>query len=134
MLLVLVLLLAHLCVGRCHWVACPVWVRECVEEGVEAALHQLNKRLLDGVLPVVWEVGGGGASAVTGCPRPTMVVASLMGRGRSMGGQVSQLDTVLMMHCHTWLQHSSKLALQMRCRDGQPNSLQTTSIGSKVQR
>lgn len=38
--------MTYLQVGGRHGVTCAVWVCECIEEGVERGLHQLNKGLL----------------------------------------------------------------------------------------
>ena len=40
----------HLKICGGHWIACAVWVCESIQECVERALHELNKRLLDWVL------------------------------------------------------------------------------------
>ena len=38
----------HVCGG--YWIARTVWVREGIQKSIQRTLHELNKRLLDGIL------------------------------------------------------------------------------------
>ena len=65
-------------VGGGHGVAGAVRVGERVQEGVQAAFHQLDKGLLDGVFP--GEGGGGGRKVGKGGER---CISILLERGRA---------------------------------------------------
>ena len=42
-------------VAGSNGITCAVRISECIEERVQRTLHQLNERLLDGVLPATTE-------------------------------------------------------------------------------